>query len=178
MLRTKPQQRMLTPPCCDGLRHLHPEPLRGSNAGAIAGSLSLMESGVRFEAVDLPRANNLTIHIMAAMAEYEADAISARTKAALTAAKARGTKLGGLRLNVAKVAARGGRASARKRGRSQPRAKPAAALRVDVSRYSRQHSRFRDKPVVIAVTDVIDHRHKWSPRAEGLIPVAQDTDGA
>jgi DNA invertase Pin-like site-specific DNA recombinase len=58
---------------------------------------TLMESGVEFEAVDLPQANKLTVHIMAAMAEHEAAAISARTKGALGAAKARGTKLGGYR---------------------------------------------------------------------------------
>ena len=58
---------------------------------------TLMEAGVNFVAVDLPQANELTVHIMAAMAEYEAKAISARTKAALAAAKARGVKLGGLR---------------------------------------------------------------------------------
>ncbi|MGA2850121.1 MAG: recombinase family protein [Terracidiphilus sp.] len=55
---------------------------------------ALMEAGVAFQAVDLPNANNLTVHIMAAMAEYEAKAISERTKVALAAAKARGTKLG------------------------------------------------------------------------------------
>jgi DNA invertase Pin-like site-specific DNA recombinase len=55
----------------------------------------LMNSGVEFVAVDFPQANRLTIHILAAMAEHERDMISARTKAALTAAKARGIKLGG-----------------------------------------------------------------------------------
>lgn len=67
----------------------------------------LMESGVKFVAVDLPEANELTIHILAAMAEYEAKAISARTKAALAAAKARGTILGGLRWDLASVGHRG-----------------------------------------------------------------------
>jgi DNA invertase Pin-like site-specific DNA recombinase len=51
---------------------------------------TLMESGVDFEAVDFPQANRLTIHIMAAVAEHEAKAISERTKAALAAAKRRG----------------------------------------------------------------------------------------
>jgi DNA invertase Pin-like site-specific DNA recombinase len=68
---------------------------------------SLMESGVEFVAVDLPQANKLTVHVMAAMAEYEAQAISARTKAALAAAKVRGVKLGGYRWNVRSVALKG-----------------------------------------------------------------------
>ena len=54
----------------------------------------LMESGVEFVAADMPTVNRLTIHILAAVAEEEARMISARTKAALTAAKARGVKLG------------------------------------------------------------------------------------
>ena len=54
----------------------------------------LMQEGVRFTAVDMPDANELTIHIMAAVAHAERKAISERTKAALGAAKARGTKLG------------------------------------------------------------------------------------
>jgi DNA invertase Pin-like site-specific DNA recombinase len=54
----------------------------------------LMESGVDFVAADMPEANKLTVHIMAAMAEHEREQISARTKAALAAAKARGKKLG------------------------------------------------------------------------------------
>lgn len=54
----------------------------------------LMESKIEFVACDFPEANNLTLHIMAAFAEHEAKAISARTKAALAIAKSRGIKLG------------------------------------------------------------------------------------
>jgi DNA invertase Pin-like site-specific DNA recombinase len=57
----------------------------------------LQEAGVDFVAADMPDANRLTIHILAAVAQHEREAISARTKVALAAAKRRGTKLGGYR---------------------------------------------------------------------------------
>ncbi|MEO1164435.1 MAG: recombinase family protein [Chloroflexota bacterium] len=55
---------------------------------------NLLESNVAFQAVDMPEANRLTIHILAAVAEHEREIISTRTKNALAAAKARGIKLG------------------------------------------------------------------------------------
>ena len=56
--------------------------------------LGLQKSGTRFVAVDMPEANELTVGIMALVAQEERKAISQRTKAALAAAKARGVKLG------------------------------------------------------------------------------------
>src|SRR3954451_12613838 len=101
---------------------------------------NLMESGVEFTAVDFPTANRLTIHILAAVAEHEREMISARTKAALAAAKARGTKLG--TPNLTDDARAKGREVARKvlEGRaaaraadlappSSPRSRPAGARR-------------------------------------------------
>jgi len=44
---------------------------------------SLMDSKVKFKAVDLPEANELTIHIMSAIAQNEAKVISTRIKEAL-----------------------------------------------------------------------------------------------
>jgi DNA invertase Pin-like site-specific DNA recombinase len=56
---------------------------------------TLMDTkGVEFEACDFPQASRLLLHMMAAVAEHEASAISSRTKAALAAAKARGVELG------------------------------------------------------------------------------------
>lgn len=60
--------------------------------------LGLEKAGVEFVAADMPYANRLTIGVMALVAEEEARAISARTKAALAAAKARGKRLGNPRL--------------------------------------------------------------------------------
>jgi DNA invertase Pin-like site-specific DNA recombinase len=55
---------------------------------------NLMESGVEFVAADMPMANRLTVHVLAAVAEHEREMISRRTTAALAAAKVRGVKLG------------------------------------------------------------------------------------
>jgi DNA invertase Pin-like site-specific DNA recombinase len=58
----------------------------------VAFIANLMESGVEFVAVDMPYANKLTLHILAAVAEHEREMISVRTKIALAAYKARGGK--------------------------------------------------------------------------------------
>ena len=56
---------------------------------------SLMEDrDLDFKVSQMPFADKFQLHIYAALAEQERDFISQRTKAALAAAKARGTKLG------------------------------------------------------------------------------------
>src|SRR5918997_3302817 len=72
--------------------------------------LGLEKAGVDFIAADMPHANRLTVGIMAMVADEERRMISARTKAALAQAKARGVKLGGDRGNLPAVAAQGSRA--------------------------------------------------------------------
>jgi len=62
----------------------------------VAFIANLMDSDVDFIACDLPEATRLLLHVMAAVAEAEAKAISDRTITALAAAKARGTSLGAM----------------------------------------------------------------------------------
>ena len=71
----------------------------------------LMESDVQFVAVDNPFANQLTVHVLSAVAEFELKQISERTQSALAAAKRRGVKLGS-----AREGHWDGREAARKRG--------------------------------------------------------------
>jgi DNA invertase Pin-like site-specific DNA recombinase len=59
--------------------------------------LGLQKACVSFVAADMPEANEMVVGIMAVVAQAERKMISARTKAALAAAKARGQKLGGFR---------------------------------------------------------------------------------
>jgi len=68
----------------------------------VAFIANLMESGADFVACDMPTANRLTIHILAAVAEHEREMISKRTKAALAEAKRRGTRLGNPRIEEAR----------------------------------------------------------------------------
>jgi DNA invertase Pin-like site-specific DNA recombinase len=59
---------------------------------------TLMEDRrVSFRVAQMPNADKFQLHIYAALAEQEREFISARTKAALAEARARGKQLGGLR---------------------------------------------------------------------------------
>lgn len=75
------------------------------NAGFI---FSLKNAGVSFIACDIPEANTLTVGIFAVMAQHEAELISARTRAALAAKKARGEEMyrGGTFTNEARAKGR------------------------------------------------------------------------
>lgn len=65
------------------------------NVNFISGLLEASRgNGVKFVACDMPEANDLTIHLMAAFAEFEAKRISERTRDALAMAKKRGVVLG------------------------------------------------------------------------------------
>ena len=77
--------------------------------------LGLQKAGVKFVAADMPEANEMIVGIMAVVAQAERKMISARTKAALQAAKERGVKLGGDRGNIRAVSAKGRLAALEKR---------------------------------------------------------------
>ena len=62
----------------------------------------LMESGLDFVATDFPYANRFTIHVLAAVAEYESWIQSERMKAVLAALKQRGVKVGNTKRELAR----------------------------------------------------------------------------
>jgi DNA invertase Pin-like site-specific DNA recombinase len=68
---------------------------------------TLQDSGARFVAADMPEANETMIQFMAVIAQHERKAISRRTKEALAAAKARGTKLGNPNIAALRAAGAG-----------------------------------------------------------------------
>jgi DNA invertase Pin-like site-specific DNA recombinase len=110
--------------------------------------LTLRDSGVRFLAVDMPQANDLTVGIMALVAQAEREAISRRTKEALAVAKARGVRLGNPN----------GAASLRRAG------KGGAALRATVAANADQFA--RDLAGVIADIRATGHLTLRSIAAE------------
>ena len=93
--------------------------------------LNLQKAGVRFVAADMPEANELVVGIMAVVAQAERKMISARTKAALAAAKARGVHLGNPG-NLRNRALSSARAADARTRRSAARAVDLAPILADV----------------------------------------------
>jgi DNA invertase Pin-like site-specific DNA recombinase len=85
---------------------------------------NLRDSGVKFQALDIPEANTLTLGVMAVLAQHEREIISARTRAALAARRARGLPLGTPR----DLSAYAARASALARAVNTEKARTRAAL--------------------------------------------------
>lgn len=98
--------------------------------------LNLQDSGVKFVAADNPQVNEMVVGILAVVAQAEGKMISDRTKAALAAAKARGTRLGSPRPITRRAQLSGAKASLseRKRLAAQWRRD---ALRMVTSAYSK-----------------------------------------
>jgi len=79
--------------------------------------LNLQDSGVKFVAADNPQVNEMVVGILAVVAQAEGKMISDRTKAALAAAKARGTRLGSPRPITRAAQLKGAAASLEERRR-------------------------------------------------------------
>ena len=84
---------------------------------------SLMDSKVKFKAVDMPHADELNIHIMSAIAQHEAKAISKRVKEGL----AQSTKKLGTPANLTEEARLRGLESIRHKAKNNPNNKRALA---------------------------------------------------
>ena len=101
---------------------------------------TLRDSGVGFVCADMPEANSLTIGIMAVLAQDERERISARTKAALQAKKAKGAILGNP-ANLTEDARKKGLEIRMKNARENTANKQAAELSVS---YRNQGDTFRE----------------------------------
>ena len=84
---------------------------------------SLLDSEVKFKAVDMPHANEFTIHVMSAIAQHEAKAISKRVKEGL----AQSTKKLGTPANLTEEARLRGLEYIRNKAKNNPNNKRALA---------------------------------------------------
>ena len=91
---------------------------------------SLLENEVEIVFCDFPQANKMVLHILAAISQYEAELIATRTKQALAAKKARGTKLGNPEhlLNKHREAVANSNRTNREKARINPNNKRAVAF--------------------------------------------------
>lgn len=99
----------------------------------VAFIANLLEAGTDFVACDQPHANRMMLQVLSVMAEHEARQISERTKAALAAAKARGTKLGSPKAAETAAAARAARSAYASKANATTRAVIADIQRSGVS---------------------------------------------
>jgi DNA invertase Pin-like site-specific DNA recombinase len=97
---------------------------------------ALMESRVKFIACDNPNASDLTVHILASVAQDEAKKTSERTKAALAAYKARGGKLGAALVGSPLTAESRAKGTARS---SERQAREAVSIYADLMPMIRQY---------------------------------------
>ena len=131
----------------------------------------VLNSEVDFAACDNPAATTLTLHILAAVAEAEAKAISERTKTALAAAKARGVALGSSRPGHWK-----GREAARLAGLTKARSL-AAKVRSQRAREAYCDLRpsmqeMRAKPMTLqAIADALNAEGHTTRRGKSWNPV-------
>ena len=115
---------------------------------------TLMETGVKFKALDLPEADPFTIHIFAALAEKEAKLISQRTKAALGELKNQGVKLGNLD-NLTDEGRMKGVETIKAKAKNNPNTRPARAYAELLHNQGNNYSQIAEK---------LNENHFKSPR--------------
>ena len=130
--------------------------------------LGLERAGVEFVACDMPSANRITVGIMAVIAEEERRMISARTKAALAAARARGTALGGFR-GRAGTAADLARARAARSARARAHAADVAPILVEVDPTGRASLRAVAAALAAKGLPTPSGRGSWTAAAVGRL---------
>jgi DNA invertase Pin-like site-specific DNA recombinase len=126
--------------------------------------LNLRDSGVKFQALDIPEANTLTLGVMAVLAQHEREIISGRTKAALAARRARGLPLGTPR----DMSAHAARASALARAVNTEKAKTRAALVAPAIKSARSAGCASLRQVAEHLDDLgitTPRGKKWTPTA-------------
>jgi len=123
----------------------------------VAFTSSIMNSKTEFVCCDFPEANRLSLHIMAAVAEYEARATSERTKAAMKAAKARGMRFGNPNGAKALLAANVGNTAAVKvvKKQAESRASDLADMIADIQ---------KTQDTLQSIADELTRRGAQTPR--------------
>ncbi|MEG3087725.1 recombinase family protein [Sphingomonas sp. PB4P5] len=124
----------------------------------VAFLATLQDSGMKFIAADTPEANELTIHILAAVAQAERKAIGTRTREALAAAKARGCKADGTPYKAGRLGNPNGADALKRAGKGNTAALEAVKDRAD------RHAAKRAE----AIADL---------RAQGLTSLRELADG-
>lgn len=127
--------------------------------------LRLAGSRVQFMALDCPHLDTLNLGMRAIIAQHEREVISARTKAALAAAKARGTRLGNPRGFSPDVAAGGGLIGARaNQDRADSDAKAFAPFVATI--------RAEGITTLSGIASAMNARHPRTPRGSQWSPMA------
>lgn len=128
--------------------------------------LTLRDSGAKFVAADNPDVNDMTVGILAVIAEEERKAISARTKAALQAAKARGATLGNP--NGAEALRRAGKGNEAALAAIRSQADRHADDIAPIIRHLRAEGRYSFR----AIASALNERHIRTPRGGGWHPTS------
>lgn len=130
----------------------------------VAFLFNLRNSGVKFQALDIPEANTLMLGVMVSMAQHEREIISKRIKEALQARKARGLPLG----NPRDMTVYGARGSALSIATKRDKAK-ANALKVAPVIEDAKSQGFK---TLQAIADHLNSLGVETPRGKSWTPTA------